>query len=138
GIEVEETAPDYREILLQRYGLSMPKTKEFSDFARSTVKDVSPIEEPDKTLMSWLEREELLFRTLEREIVQQKLKQGFGEDGLDVDEFVSFSLSVQNRRKSRAGYAFENNLSVIFAANEIMFTHGGKTERNNKPDFIFP
>lgn len=138
GIELEETAPDFREILLGRYGLNMPKTKEFSAFARSTVTDVSPIDEPDTTLIAWLQREELLFRTLEREIVHHKLKEGFGADGSDVDEFITFSLSVQNRRKARAGFAFENNLAVIFESNQIRYTHGGRTERNNKPDFLFP
>lgn len=138
GIELEETVPDFREILLNKYGLNMPKTKEFSAFARSTVTDVSPIEDPDNTLIAWLQLEELLFKTLEREIVQQKLEQGFGEDGSDVDEFITFSLSVQNRRKARAGFAFENNLAVIFEFNQIRYTHGGRTERNNKPDFLFP
>src|SRR5690606_17512865 len=72
------------------------------------------------------------------EIVQHKLKQGFGAGGTDVDEFIAFSLSVQNRRKARAGFAFENNLAVIFEFNKIKYTHGGRTERNNKPDFLFP
>lgn len=138
GIEIEETSPDYKEILLKKYGTSFPKTVEFSDFARSTVMGVSSIEYPDEALIKWLEREELLFRTLEREIVQQKLLKGFGGKGNDVDEFISFSLSVQNRRKSRAGHSFENNLAVIFKENGISFKKGSKTERNNKPDFIFP
>src|SRR5690606_28686836 len=33
---------------------------------------------------------------------------------------------------------FENNLAVIFEFNQIRYTHGGRTERNNKPDFLFP
>lgn len=54
-----------------------------------------------------MEQEELLFRTLERHIVSTRLKEGFGNEKLDVDVFISFSLSVQNRRKSRVGYALE-------------------------------
>jgi len=138
GMEQEETAPDYLEQLLARFGPRFPTTKEFSDYARSTVKDVSPIEEPDKTLMAWLEREELLFKTLEKVIVKDQLKKGFGADGTDVEEFIKLSLSIQNRRKSRAGFSFENNLSVLFTLNKLRFSHGAITERNNKPDFIFP
>src|SRR5690606_22323981 len=49
-----------------------------------------------------------------------------------------FSLSVQNRRKSRAGLAFENHLAFIFGSTGVLFSNQNKTERNNKPDFIFP
>jgi hypothetical protein len=138
GMEPEEIAPDFLEELLNRYGKTFPTTKEFSDFARSTIKNVSPIEEPDETLMAWLEREELLFKTLERVIVKEQLIKGFGADGTDVDEFIKLSLSIQNRRKSRAGFSFENNLAILLSLNKISYSHGAVTERNNKPDFIFP
>ncbi|UII31112.1 hypothetical protein LVD17_22735 [Fulvivirga ulvae] len=138
GIEVEETIDDYLDELLNKFGNKFPKTQEFSEYARSTIKNVSPVEAPDETLMAWLEKEEMLFRTLEKHIVQQKLKQGFGKNGTDVDEFVTFSLSVQNRRKSRAGHAFENHLATLFDSNELCYSKGVKTERNNKPDFLFP
>jgi hypothetical protein len=138
GMEPEETAPDYLEELLMRYGMSFPSTGVFSAYARSTVKDVSPVEEPDNTLMAWLEREELLFKTLEKVIVKEQLKKGFGNDGTDVEEFIKLSLSIQNRRKARAGFSFENHLAVLFTVNKVHYSHGAVTERNNKPDFIFP
>ncbi len=138
GMESEETAPDYLDGLLKVFGKKFPSTKEFSNYSRSTIKEVSPVEEPDKTLMIWLEREELLFKTLEKVIVKEQLQKGFGEDGTDVEEFIKLSLSIQNRRKSRAGASFENNLAVLFTSNKLLFSHGGVTERNNKPDFVFP
>ena len=57
-----------------------------------------------QALIVSLEREEALFRQLERYLVLQRLRLGFGED---VDTFVEYSLSVQNRRKSIVGYALE-------------------------------
>lgn len=138
GIEEELSAPDYLDGLLNKFGSKFPSTKEFSEYSRSTVGDVSPIEDPDGTLMSWMEREELLFKTLEKVIVKERLKQGFGEDGTDVEEFIKLSLSIQNRRKSRAGFSFENNLAVLFSMNGVNYSHGAITERNNKPDFVFP
>ncbi len=138
GFEIPDTAPDYLEDLIKRFGRGFPPTAEFSAYARSTITDVSPVEEPDNTLMTWLEREELLFKTLEKHMVTKKLEQGFGETGIDVDEFISFSLSVQNRRKSRAGHSFEHHLALIFDAHDILYSKGVKTERNNKPDFLFP
>ena len=138
GFEIDETKPDFLNLILNTFGDQFPSTAIFSDFARSTVDNVSAIEEPDKTLIAWLEREEILFKTLEKHIVSKKLEQGFGENKIDVDDFISFSLSVQNRRKSRAGFAFENHLASIFKFQEISFSKGAKTERNNKPDFLFP
>ncbi len=138
GLEIEEAAPDYLQMIIKKFGEQFPTTNQFSEFSRSTIKDVSSIDSPDETLIKWMDQEELLFRTLERHIVQVKLKKGFGKNGADVDDFVSFSLSVQNRRKSRAGYAFENHLSKIFDENKISYSRGKVTELNKKPDFVFP
>ena len=138
GFEVPDTAPDYLDELIKRFSTGFPTTAVFSDYARSTIKDVSAVDEPDTTLLTWLERELLLFRTLENHLVSEKLEKGFGDTGTDVDDFISYSLSVQNRRKSRAGHSFENHLSEIFSLNELRYSWGAKTERNNKPDFLFP
>lgn len=139
GLEIEEEEPDLLEEMLELFGMQLPKTAIFSEYARKSLKTkVSPVESPDETLINWMEWEEKLFRTFEKYQVQIKLKEGFGEDGLDVDDFIKFSLSVQNKRKSRAGYAFENHLAKIFDENNIKYTRGAKTERNNKPDFLFP
>lgn len=139
GLEIEEEEPDLLEEMLKLFGSKLPSTAIFSEYARKSLRaNVSPIEAPDETLIAWMEWEEKLFRTFEKYQVQIKLKEGFGTDGLDVDDFIKFSLSVQNKRKSRAGYAFENHLARIFDENKIKYTRGAKTERNNKPDFLFP
>ena len=135
GIELEETEEDYLGTMLERFDASFPSTREFSAFARETLQEVDPLANPDAAVLAWLDQEELLFRTLERHFVQEKLKDGFGDD---VDRFISYSLSVQNRRKSRAGHAFENHLEQVFGAHEVMFDRGAKTENRSKPDFLFP
>lgn len=138
GFETEKPEENFLELIFNKFGRKFPSTIEFSQFARNTIKDVSPLEEPDKTLLSWMEREEILFKTLEKYLVEEKLKKGFGVNGNDVDDFISFSLSVQNRRKARAGFAFENHLLEIFNKNNIRYSQGKVTELNKKPDFIFP
>ncbi|MCA3174336.1 MAG: restriction endonuclease [Burkholderiales bacterium] len=147
GVEVEaKPAPgtDWLGCLIQAFGgKDFPTTSVFSHFARDSIAgEVSPLEAPDATLMSWMEHEESLFRIYERHIVQARLKAGFGDDGQDVDAFINFSLSVQNRRKSRVGHAFEGHLDCLFKHHGLKFEQGrgkGKiTENNSKPDFIFP
>lgn len=136
GIEVvEPAAENYLDEMIQRFGRSFPMTRVFSDYARSTLPEIVPSDDPDATLMAWMEREELLFRTLEREIVGLRLQQGFADD---VDGFLQFSLSVQNRRKSRAGFALENHLSTIFDGCHIRCSRTEVTESKSKPDFLFP
>ena len=138
GINVEERVDRYLEEMLSRFGRQFPTTREFSSFARGTVGDVSALDDPDNALMAWWDREGELLKLYEKELLSERLRQGFGEDGSDVDAFISFSLSVLNRRKSRAGHSLENHLETIFAEHRLSFTKGAKTERNNKPDFLFP
>lgn len=126
--------------LLKRYPNGLPKSHELSELARSR-KPAAPLEDPDDALMVWLTEEEHLFRTYERHLVRARLLQGFGDDGGDVDAFVGFSLSVQNRRKSRVGFAFENHLGHLFKLHGLQFEKGSSkntTENRSKPDFLFP
>jgi hypothetical protein len=140
GIDVEEPEADRLDSLLVKFNGKFPKTAEFSLYARQTLTGVSPMEEPDKTLIAWMDQEEKLFRRLERRLVQERLQSGFSsDDGLgDVEGFLSFSLSVQNRRKSRAGLALENHLEEIFRTHGIQHSRVAQTENKSKPDFLFP
>lgn len=135
GIVVEETEQTYLDAMLAKFNNVFPTTKEFSAYARSTLKDIKPQDGPDDVLMAWMEREEILFRTLERYLVADRLAKGFGHD---VDSFMSFSLSVQNRRKSRVGLALENHLELLFTECGIRYSRGAVTENKSKPDFLFP
>jgi hypothetical protein len=136
GIEQgeEDNAPNFLDIMLARFG-SFPPTRDFSDFARGTLKDVSPLDNPDAALMAWMEREEILFRTLERHLIGERLRKGFEND---VEGFISFSLSVQNRRKSRVGSALENHVEEVLRQRGIRYDRGKVTENKSRPDFIFP
>ncbi len=134
GIEIHERADDYLALIQNRFGGGFPGTNEFSAFARETCAAVRSDEDADYSLVEWIDWEHKLFRSLERSIVEVKLDEGFGS----VDEFLSFSLSVQNRRKSRMGFAFENHLVAIFNARKLSFERGCRTENHSKPDFLFP
>lgn len=136
GIAVEPRADTYLDVMLSRFSGNFPKTADFSAFARETLADVDPREDPDAALMAWMEREEILFRTFERYLIGERLSQGFSAD--HIDEFVSFSLSVQNRRKSRVGLALENHMEVVFNSLGIRYTRAAVTENKSKPDFLLP
>ncbi|RYZ12574.1 MAG: restriction endonuclease [Alphaproteobacteria bacterium] len=139
SIEPEEPEADRLDGLIAPYGLVFPTTKVFSELARSSLPEVSPVDDPDAALVDWLDREEQLFRRLERRIVAERIGNGFQtENVVDVDGFLSFSLSVQNRRKARAGQALENHLEAVFHAQGIHHVRGAQTENRNKPDFLFP
>lgn len=139
GVVVEAPAETYLDAMLEKFKGKFPTTREFSAYARSTLKDLNPQEDQDLVLMAWMEREEVLFRTLERYLIADRLSKGFGGDvGVDVDGFLSFSLSVQNRRKSRVGLAFENHIELLFVECGIKYTRTAITENKAKPDFIFP
>ena len=134
GIEPRVEESNWLDMILGMFGEGFPKTSLFSAFARETLPEVSASETPDLALYNWIGHEEMLFRILEKHIVEQQLEKGF----TGVDQFISYSLSVQNRRKSRMGHALENHLKQVFLDNEVAFSRQVITEQNSKPDFLFP
>lgn len=135
GLEAQQTEdPGYLDVMLDQWGDAFPVSREFSYFARSTLADVDPADDPDEALLAWLDQEELLFRLLEQHLVGKHLERGFE----NVESFMRYSLSVQNRRKSRAGLAVENHLEAIFDRLALRFSRGGVTEHRCRPDFLFP
>jgi hypothetical protein len=139
GVEIEEADSGKLDSLVERFHGVFPTTAIFSAFARDTLPGIDPREAPDAALLAWVEQEEKLFRRLENQIVAERLLKGFRvEDSADVDAFISYSLSVQNRRKSRAGYALEHHLDEVFRGNNLQYARQAVTENNAKPDFLFP
>lgn len=135
GIEIAPASDEWLlEEMLQRFSGTFPSTRAFSAFARETMPDIPVLADPDAALISYMEREEWLFKILERYIVSKKIETGFE----DVDDFISYSLSVHNRRKSRTGYALENHLEIIFTLSGITYSRNQETENRSKPDFLFP
>lgn len=122
------------ERILELFGEAFPTAAKFGDFIRRECCKVEIKNDSDKLIMALMESEEYAFRVLERHIVNKRLEQRFD----DVDEFVSYSLSVHNRRKSRAGLAFENHLAEIFRQKGLKFERGVLLEAKAKPDFLFP
>jgi hypothetical protein len=135
GIVVDQSEETYLDTMLTKFGGIFPTTRRFSGYARSTLTDVNAAADPDGALMAWMEREEILFRTLEKHLLAERLSQGFADNS---EGFLQFALSVLNRRKSRVGLALENHLEVIFTENKIHFGRAALTEGKAKPDFLFP
>lgn len=140
GVELqEEVHPSHDDdqlvfVLKQKFGCVFPPSACFSEFARSLLPDVDPRDGADQALMAWMDSEDRAFRLFERDLVQQRLDEGIAT----VEDFLSFSLSVQNRRKSRAGHALENHLCCLFDRLGIRYSHNAMTENRVRPDFVFP
>jgi hypothetical protein len=138
GIEVIQEAPEFLGHMLKKFDGKFPTTKEFSTFARSTLKGISSLEDPDLTLQNWMEQEEKLFKTLEKHFLHNKIKALQSKKEIDPDEYMQLMMSFQQRRKSRAGNALENHLEQVFIEHSISYDRTKVTERKLKPDFIFP
>ena len=118
--------------MLEKFGRQFPKTREMSAFARTQVEvDIS---RPDEAVVGWLEREGRIIPCFRARRHQRRLKEGFAS----VDIFIAYSLSVQNRRKARMGFALQNHLAELFTQHKLKYTAQARTEANNRPDFIFP
>lgn len=77
GVVVETSAETYLDVMLEKFKGKFPTTRDFSAYARSTLKDLDARAEPDLVIMTWMEREEILFRTLERHLIADRLSKGF-------------------------------------------------------------
>lgn len=135
GVVVETHEENLLEAMLVKFDGGFPTTSEFSAYTRSTLSHINAVDDPDAALIAWMEREEILFRTLERYLIAERLTKGFADD---VEDFIGYSLSVQNRRKRRVGLALENHLEVIFERNGIRYSRAAVTENKARPDFLFP
>jgi hypothetical protein len=129
-----ELDPTDLELLIQKYGKKFPSTREFSAFARSRCQ--VDLRDPDAALLVWWQREEALFRGLEEIELSERL--GRQPPFTGVEDFMSYSLSVQNRRKSRAGHALENHVEELLRLRGLRFTRGARTEGDRRPDFLLP
>ena len=135
GISVLGPSENILELVREKYPDNFPSTAEFSEFARNTSSDMrSSQDDPDAALIFWIKWEEDLFRALEKHEIDKRLRTGFE----DSDEFVSYSLSVHNRRKSRAGRALENHIEQILIEHAINYSRDSTTEYRVRPDFLFP
>lgn len=133
GIEATETDDNYLDHMLELFGNKFPETAVLSKYVRDRM-GLNPLDDPDAVLVAWYEKEFILFRTLEEHFLESKIKNGFGS----VKDFLDLSLSVQNRRKSRAGSALQHHLIPIFSSHDVKFDPQGTTENKHKPDFLFP
>ncbi len=139
GFEAEtEPAPSDEELASQELaraekdGSTFPTTQRMACLAREGV-DVDTAS-CDGALVAWLEHEERLFKAIERLLIDRRLKKGFASS----DDFLSYSLSVHNRRKSRMGLALQNHLAELFRRKTVRFSAQATTEGKNRPDFLFP
>ena len=89
---------------------------------------------PDSGILNWLDAEFRLFKLIENNRYQQRIKTPFKT----VEELVEVANTILNRRKSRAGKSLENHLTEVFQIYNLKFSAQQITEDNKKPDFIFP
>ena len=117
-----------------------PSTDVMSAYARDSVINAFKIrektieEKPDEQLLRWIDAEYELFKCIEIKQYGEKIKTPFAS----VEELVTFSNTILNRRKSRAGKSLEHHLAKIFTVSNLRFDTQVVTEENKRPDFIFP
>jgi type II restriction enzyme len=88
----------------------------------------------DELLLKRRELEYKIFETIEKAAVLPVIKKGFES----VEEFIKYSHSVSNRRKSRTGTSLELNLEVLFKDEQLKFETQVRTENRKTADFLFP
>lgn len=138
GVTVETEESSYLDQMLAKFGSCLPETHEFSAYARSTVSDLSALDDPDAALMAWMDREEILFRTLEKYLLGEGLQGLIGGNEARSGSFTELVDTTLHRRRLRMESSLQNHLEHIFSNHKISYTRNGVTEDGMRPDFIFP
>lgn len=126
--------------IVEKCGGEYPRTEELSDIVRHNLPEVSPEDDPDDALVTWLQWEKVVFERLDKQIIGPRLLEGFvdKEGEPDVSGFDKYAKTVTNRRKSRMGYSLEGHVEAVFRSCNITYDRGKETENKHKPDFLFP
>lgn len=88
----------------------------------------------DELLLRWIAMEYRIFRIIEKIRYEHLISRTFQS----LDEMLEVSLTILNRRKSRAGYSLELHLRFVFDFLGLPCSFQETTEGSSKPDFIFP
>jgi hypothetical protein len=120
--------------------ISLPAGEQVSALIRASVPSIAIIDDPDGTLVRWIEAEEALFRAWEDQRIARRLQEGFiDEHGKpDVQGYREFSMSLRQSRVSRAGGALEQHFGAILAAHKIRHQAKPSLDGGERPDFLFP
>ena len=127
-------------VFLKSLKIDFPNTFNLAVNSRNCYNNVYNINEkiiftnPDNVILNWLDAEFQLFKVIERDRYNHRIKAPFSS----VEELVETANTILNRRKSRAGKSLEHHLSEIFSTFKLKFVTQAITEDKKKPDFLFP
>jgi len=113
---------------------TFPSGKDIFKFIECRLPQIQWKKTVDELLLARRALEFEVFAEVERQNVLPNIRDGFST----VDDFIRYSNSVANRRKSRAGTSLELHLESIFNYEKLKFEAQAVTELNKKPDFLFP
>jgi type II restriction enzyme len=112
-----------------------PAPRDFSKAARSAlagcIADLQSLS-LDRRILAAVQTEYRLFRLVERKICGPMVTRVFP----DIDAFIGTAQTILQRRKSRAGLAFQNQVQNLFEVERI--PHEAQPRIEGLPDFVFP
>lgn len=136
-MRVPQSAEAMLEDMLRRFPSGLPSTEEFSAYCRSTLGDVDYVhDDPDEIIYMAYQREEMLFRVYERHEAEEVFPKFVNP--IDVDGILSYSMSLFQRRKSRAGKSLEHSVEALLTARNIRYTAQATTENHETPGLPVP
>ena len=127
-------------LYLSTLKVDFPATYDLAQNARNCyfksfgIKASQILAHPDNELLNWIDAEYQLFKTIENERYNERIKTPFST----VEELVDCANTILNRRKSRAGKSLEHHLAEVFNSFKLNYQTQVVTEENKRPDFIFP
>lgn len=134
------------ELLLEQFRNQSPSPQELSKFVRDRVTtNVSVNDDPDSTLLIWMNAAKALFQNIERRELMIRLNRGFvgrkmpsGKTDSDVEGFLQYSRLIRSRRRIQITQVLDYFLSTIFDARKLRYTRNFQIKKRTRLNFLFP
>lgn len=136
GVESEDECLDRTFQAFAAELTGFPPTRDFSNRAwESLVECVRAFADKpiDEQLVSLVEAEYDLFRTVERKVCEPEIVRLFKS----VDDFLTTAQTILQRRKARAGRSLEHHAERLLTRAGLPFDHGVMVD-DTRPDILIP
>jgi hypothetical protein len=117
---------------------ALPPTLEMAMAAADLARgQLDPVADPDNYLLTVLETETRLFRTIEAATAAESLRAMWAARP-NVADVLEWAMRVHQARRSRRGQSLQHHFAGLLRANDLPFGAQCRTEPGETPDFLVP
>ncbi|HWA15248.1 MAG TPA: type II restriction endonuclease [Gemmatimonadales bacterium] len=116
----------------------VPATREIAGAGRDLAAQLWGSLPPDDFIHRGLEAESALYFSIESALGAVDLKALVAGGQADLNQVLSWAMSIQQSRKSRRGQSLQHHFSFLLSREAVPYSAQARTEGSETPDFLIP